>query len=69
MVVCKFCGKDMIIAKGCKHVPIVIDGKNYEPIKVGEPGDFYYGREDARCGDCGGVDNYDNPDSEIGFIF
>ncbi len=30
-----------------------IDGKLYEPIKVGEVGDFYENEEDAMCGDCG----------------
>lgn len=62
MAVCKYCGKDMLTAKGCKHVPITIGGKNYKPIKMGAPGDFYFGSGDLPCGDCGAqVGGYHHP--------
>ncbi len=32
---------------------LLIKGKLYSPIKVGDPGDWYEGREHAECGDCG----------------
>lgn len=31
----------------------LINGEYYDPIKVGDEGDFYEGEEDAVCGDCG----------------
>lgn len=30
-----------------------IDGKLYDPIKVGDPGDWDEGNPDAVCDDCG----------------
>lgn len=30
-----------------------IDGKLYEPIKVGDVRDFYDGEDEESCGDCG----------------
>ena len=32
---------------------LLIKGKLYNPIKIGDPGDWYEGDEDACCGDCG----------------
>lgn len=32
---------------------LLIQGKLYDPIKVGDEGDWYYGEKDAKCGDCG----------------
>ena len=32
---------------------LLIKGKLYDPIKVGDPGDWYEGRLDSVCGDCG----------------
>ena len=32
---------------------LLIKGKLYEPIKVGDPGDWYEGRPDSVCVDCG----------------
>ena len=52
MAKCNYCNKDVLIADGCIRVPVKYKGKEYEPIKVGDPGDFYQG-EDSRCGDCG----------------
>ena len=50
---CKVCGKDMMKAKGCIIAKIHIDGKEYNRIKVGAPGDFDEGRpETTRCHDC-----------------
>ena len=53
MAVCKFCGKDMLTAKGCKHIPIVIGGEIYKPIRAGGPGDWFFGERNGRCHDCG----------------
>ena len=30
-----------------------IKGKLYNPIKMGDPGDWYFGEPKATCGDCG----------------
>lgn len=32
---------------------LLIQGKLYDPVKVGDPGDWYYGDKNAKCGDCG----------------
>ena len=32
---------------------LLIQGKLYEPIKVGDAGDWYEGKPDKTCGDCG----------------
>lgn len=32
---------------------LLINGKLYNPIKVGDKGDWYEGQPDAKCGDCG----------------
>ena len=62
MAKCNFCKKDMLKASGCVRVPIVHDGKEYEPIKVGAPEDWLFGEDDARCGDCGAkVGHYHHP--------
>ena len=53
MAVCQFCGQDMLTAPGCVHVPITIGGVDYEPIRVGDPGDWWEGEaSDFRCPDC-----------------
>lgn len=52
MAKCKYCGKDMLTAKGCIRIPIKHRGKEYEPIRVGTPGDFVEGRPGMRCHDC-----------------
>lgn len=52
MAICHHCKKDMLIAKGCKEVPIVINGVSHKPIKVGDPHDFNEGTKHP-CGDCG----------------
>lgn len=54
MAVCQFCKREMTSAKGCKHVPIKIGGKEYKPIKMGDPMDFLPGA-DRRCHDCGAM--------------
>lgn len=62
MASCKFCGNDMLIAKGCVRVPIIIGGVEFEPIKMGDPGDFFFGERSGRCGDCGAqVGGYHHP--------
>ena len=32
---------------------LLIHGKLYDPIKVGDKGDWYNGEQEATCGDCG----------------
>ena len=50
---CEFCNQDMRTADGCIKRTFVCGGKEYEPIKVGDSGDFCEGREETiRCGDC-----------------
>lgn len=63
MAKCKYCGEDMLHAKGCVRAPIIHNGEEYEPVKVGDPGDFYFGDpEGTRCGDCGAmVGHYHHP--------
>lgn len=66
MAKCKYCGKDMLHAKGCACIPIVHNGKEYQPIKVGDPGDWYEGKKDAICGDCGAhYGHYHHPGCDI----
>lgn len=68
MAKCEYCEKDMSKAKGCVRVPIIHNGKEYEPVKVGDPGDFYYGEDnkDAVCGDCGAhYGHYHHPGCDI----
>ena len=51
---CHFCGQEMLEAEGCLPYHYMIRGRRFEPIKVGDPGDFYEGEgEDVICGDCG----------------
>lgn len=68
MAKCAFCGRDMLTAKGCRKITIrFVDGSRADPIKVGAPGDFYFGCEglndpNFRCGDCGAmVGGYHHP--------
>lgn len=68
MAKCAFCGREMLKAKGCRKITIrFVDGSRADPIKVGAPGDFYYGCEELnnpnfRCGDCGAmVGGYHHP--------
>lgn len=51
--VCKICGKDMMKAKGCTIPKLHANGRVFERIKVGAPGDFDEGQpETTRCHDC-----------------
>ena len=51
--VCKICGKDKMKAKGCTIPKLHANGKVYDRIKVGAPGDFDEGMPDTtRCHDC-----------------
>lgn len=67
MAKCRYCGKDMLKANGCVCVPVKHNGKQYTPIKVGAPGDFYEGAAPGtRCGDCGAkVGYYHHPGCDI----
>ena len=63
MAKCEYCNKDMLKAKGCVRVPIIHDGKEFEPIKVGDEGDWF---DDGKCGDCGAsVGHYHHPGCDI----
>ena len=54
MAICEHCNNYMHEADGCIRVPIIHDGKEYEPVKFGDPGDWGYNLPDsATCGDCG----------------
>lgn len=54
MAKCNYCGKDYLKDDGCDAFPIEFNGKIYERVKVGDPGDFYEDASaDTRCGDCG----------------
>ena len=54
MAKCQYCGKDMLRAKGCIKIPIKHKGKFYNPVKVGDPGDWLCGwDENEKCTDCG----------------
>ena len=63
MAKCEYCGRDMLTACGCKKIPVVYHGKKYDPIKVGDFGDWLCGYdEDTCCGDCGAkVGHYHHP--------
>lgn len=52
MAKCEYCGKDMLSADGCVRVPIIHNGKEYEPIKVGDEGDWMADSDKNRCPDC-----------------
>lgn len=66
MAKCEYCGHDMLTAKGCIRVPVVHDGKEYEPVKVGDLGDWYENEPDAVCGDCGAhYGHYHHPGCDI----
>ena len=66
MAKCEYCGHDMLTAKGCVRVPVVHNGKEYEPVKVGDPGDGYANDPDAVCGDCGAhYGHYHHPGCDI----
>ena len=63
---CKWCGQEMLIAKGCVKVPFPIKGVGFlAPLKVGEQDKVEPGE---RCSDCGAMyGNYHHPgcDNEI----
>lgn len=67
MAKCVYCGKEMRIANGCVKVPVVHNGKRYEPIKVGDPEDWYFGADPGtRCTDCGAmVGHYHHPGCDV----
>ena len=64
---CKYCNQDMSRAEGCIKVPIRHNGKDYDPIKVGDPGDWNFGQPvNTRCGDCGALmGHYHHPGCDI----
>lgn len=52
-VICDICNRDMKVTDGCNKAEIIYKGVSYEPVKVGDYGDFNYGMdEESRCGDC-----------------
>lgn len=51
--VCKICGKDMMNATECTIPKLHANGRVFERIKVGAPGNFDEGQpETIRCHDC-----------------
>lgn len=66
-MVCKYCNQDMSLADGCIKVSIRHNGKDYDPIKVGDPGDWNFGQPaNTRCGDCGALmGHYHHPGCDI----
>jgi hypothetical protein len=53
MAKCDVCKEVMLKVSGCnQHVYLLNDGKEVEPVKVGEPGDWLFGQVDLRCTDC-----------------
>lgn len=60
MAVCPICKKEMLEADGCIGGRLMIKGKAWPRIKVGDPGD--YGNitdpDTYRCGDCGSKAGY-----------
>ena len=71
MAKCEYCGKDMLKAKGCVRVPIIHNGCEYEPIKMGEASEdiedsYFYDTETKRCGDCGATrGHYHHPGCDM----
>ena len=54
MAKCVWCGQDMLTAKGCKYIPIFHKRKEYKPIKVRDPRDWFHGGG-WQCPDCGAM--------------
>lgn len=53
-IICATCKKDILKTDGCVKTVLLYNGEYYDPIKVGDYGDYNYGMaEDSRCGDCG----------------
>lgn len=52
MAKCEYCNKNMLRAKGCIRVPVVHNGKEYEPVKVGDEGSWLADDVNNRCPDC-----------------
>lgn len=62
---CEFCNREMRTAKGCKKIPVVVNGKEYAPIKVGGPGDWVQ-KPGERCPDCNALyGHYHHPGCDI----
>lgn len=51
MAMCRYCNRDMLKAKGCIPIPVILkNGKTYQPLRFGsEDG---HGSPGERCGDC-----------------
>lgn len=50
---CNCCDRYMLETDGCDCFPMTLNGIEYQPIKVGDPGDWMEGEsDDARCPDC-----------------
>jgi hypothetical protein len=57
MVECEYCKQEMLTADGCTFPYIYINGKRYERIGSGMPGDLMEGlkKPGDRCHDCGAL--------------
>ena len=68
MVLCKYCGKDMLEVDGCINVPHEFkDGKKLNPIKFGDEKEDWGSKDnDARCHDCNcKVGKYHHPNCDV----
>ena len=66
MAICRFCNQDMRTANSCVHVPIIHNGKAYDPIKVGEGNDWGAFAPGGRCPDCGALyGHYHHPGCDV----
>jgi hypothetical protein len=52
MVICTFCGNDMIHGTTCSEEPLRIGGVQYEPIRWGQEKGYRFRYMTERCGDC-----------------
>lgn len=64
MAKCNCCDRDMLKTNGCIFLPILCDGKKYDPVKFGDEG-FDYGPGD-RCPDCNALyGHYHHPGCDV----
>ena len=64
--ICEHCNKDMMKAAGCIKVPIIHNGKEYDPIRYGDEIQDWGAAEGYRCHDCGCLPgNYHHPGCDV----
>jgi len=55
---CEFCKTEMGTSNGCVCNKITHSGIEYDPIRVGDPGDYYEDKPGERCSDCTALYGY-----------